>query len=154
MIRYCLEKWDRNNSRLIEAIKADKTLNHCTYYHLVELLVTHVLNDDRRDTEIERITWNTKKITEVNDGEYQGTLLYLIPALTYQPGADDYLMTHAYYGSCSACDTLQGILDGDKQNIQKDLFNLCRELLSNIIRPYNFGWRKNDVFEFVEMEPV
>ena len=49
------------------------------------------------------------RITIINDGDYQGTLVFVIGAQGYQPS--NYWLTRAYYGSCSACDTLQGILD-------------------------------------------
>ena len=48
-----------------------------------------------------------ERIHEINDGEYQGNLLYLIAADSYQPSVYWYVMV--YYGSCSACDTLENI---------------------------------------------
>lgn len=49
------------------------------------------------------------RIHEIDDGDYQGTLLYIIAAIGYQP--NDYWFVKVYYGSCSVCDTLQGISD-------------------------------------------
>ena len=49
------------------------------------------------------------KIHQIDDGECQGTLLFIIPALTYQPST--YWMTAVSYGSCSGCDILEGIRD-------------------------------------------
>ena len=48
-----------------------------------------------------------KRIHVIDDGDYQGTLLYIIGAKGYQPS--DYWSVFVYYGSCSGCDTLQGI---------------------------------------------
>ncbi len=48
-----------------------------------------------------------EKIHEINDGDYQGTLLYVIAEKTYQP--DDYWYVKVGYGSCSGCDTLEAI---------------------------------------------
>jgi hypothetical protein len=47
------------------------------------------------------------RIHEIDDGDYQGTLMYVIAAEGYQP--DDYWFVKVGYGSCSACDTLQDI---------------------------------------------
>ena len=48
-----------------------------------------------------------KRIHEINDGGYQGYLLYLIAADVYQPS--DYWFVRVGYGSCSGCDALQAI---------------------------------------------
>ena len=47
------------------------------------------------------------RIHEIDDGDYQGTLVYVIAAKDYQP--DDYWYVKIGYGSCSACDTLEAI---------------------------------------------
>lgn len=56
-------------------------------------------------------TPNPECIHEIDDGEYQGTLLFVIPADGYQPY--DYWYVKVNYGSCSGCDTLMAILEGD-----------------------------------------
>jgi len=55
-----------------------------------------------------------ERISTIDDGDYQGTLLFLIPEYTYQP--DAYFYTKVYYGSCSGCDTLQAISDDYDDN--------------------------------------
>jgi hypothetical protein len=52
---------------------------------------------------------DSKKIHLIDDGDYQGTLLYLIPVKQYQPHT--YYYVFIGYGSCSGCDTLQAIRD-------------------------------------------
>ena len=49
------------------------------------------------------------RIHEIDDGDYQGTLLYVIAADCYQP--NDYWYVRVYYGSCSGCDTLMATRD-------------------------------------------
>jgi hypothetical protein len=44
------------------------------------------------------------RITEIDDGSYQGILVYVIGAVGYQP--DTYWYVKVGYGSCSGCDTL------------------------------------------------
>lgn len=53
--------------------------------------------------------FNSGNMTVIDDGNYQGTQIFIIPLDTYQPSVSDYVMTHNYYGSCSGCDTLMGI---------------------------------------------
>jgi hypothetical protein len=43
----------------------------------------------------------------IDDGDYQGTLVFIIPERGYQP--HDYWYARVWYGSCSGCDTLQDI---------------------------------------------
>lgn len=49
------------------------------------------------------------RIHEIDDGDYQGTLVYVIGAGGYQP--DRYWYVKVGYGSCSGCDTLHAISD-------------------------------------------
>ena len=59
------------------------------------------------------ITANTtpdpERIHRIDDGNYQGTLVYVIGEKGYQP--DKYWYVKVDYGSCSGCDTLEGIRD-------------------------------------------
>lgn len=68
----------------------------------------------------------------------------------------EYLMTYVGYGSCSGCDTLQAIQECG-ENIPtpeqlKDFMSLCKDLVTNMIKPYNTGWRATSDFEPVVME--
>lgn len=47
------------------------------------------------------------KIVQLDHGDYQGTLVFIMPEKTYQPNT--YYLTKVGYGSCSGCDTLQAI---------------------------------------------
>ena len=158
MIKYCIEKWDKNKDLLKSVLNNNKLLNHVLnrnnddpleyleYKDLVKLTVMFILNDENE--------WNENKITEIDDGDYQGTLLYLIPEDTYQPNSSEYLMTFVEYGSCSACDTLQEIqcflgTKGRNESIN-DLMSLCKDLICNMIKPYNTGWRYDERFSMIK----
>ena len=158
MIKYCIEKWDENKDLLRSVLNNNKLLNHVLnrndddpleyleYKDLVKLTVMFILNDKNE--------WNENKIKEIDDGDYQGTLLYLIPEDTYQPNSSEYLMTFVEYGSCSACDTLQTIqcyLDvRSRDKSIDDLMNLCKDLICNMIKPYNIGWRYDERFSTIK----
>ena len=160
MIKYCIEKWDKNKDLLRSVLNNNKLLNHVLnkndddpleyleYKDLVKLTVMFILNDENE--------WNANKIKEIDDGDYQGTLLYLIPEDTYQPNSSEYLMTFVEYGSCSGCDTLQRIqcfLDTKSRDKSiDDLMNLCKDLICNMIKPYNTGWRHDEKFDMIEIK--
>lgn len=64
----------------------------------------------------------------IDDGSYQGTLVYVIPEAGYQPSR--YWYCRIAYGSCSACDTLDGIitsysLNDDENEALDGLMALC-----------------------------
>ncbi len=52
-----------------------------------------------------------ERIHCIDDGEYQGTLLFLIAANTYQPSL--YWFVYVGYGSCSGCDTFAAIREAN-----------------------------------------
>lgn len=47
------------------------------------------------------------RIHVLDDGDYQGTLLFVVAAKGYQPST--YWFVKVGYGSCSGCDTLESI---------------------------------------------
>lgn len=72
------------------------------------------------------------KIHVIDDGDYQGTLVYVIPEKCYQPS--DYWYVRIYYGSCSGCDTLQGILydNDDFETKVNGLFTLALHIVQRL----------------------
>lgn len=153
MLKYCYKKWDKNKDKL-EAALRKTDISRVEYRDLLVLTVENILNDDSDDYVNPR--WNSERITEINDGDYQGTLLYLIPADTYQPSEYEYLMTYIGYGSCSGCDLLQRIQPySDEETTDEDIAEfmaLCKDFITNMVKPYNAGWRQDDDFEHVTME--
>lgn len=148
MIKYCLKKWNRNKWELEEALKNDANLNSCDYEYLLKLVVENILNDGSNSD-----TWDSTKITIIDNGDYQGTILFLIPKKTYQPSEYEYLMTYVGYGSCSGCDTLLSIQSWDDKKITeqqlKEFMLLCKDMVCNMIKPFNSGWRNEEEFETV-----
>lgn len=134
MIKEIVDKWDQNKNRLEEAIRTTD-MEYASYKTLVEFIVQYILNnpDDSED-------WNNfdaKKIHEIDDGDYQGTLLFLIPKNRYQPDEDEYLVTYVDYGSCSGCDTLMEIQSYDYNDLPtcrqvNDYMRLCLHLIQNM----------------------
>ena len=73
-----------------------------------------------------------ERIHEIDDGEYQGTLVFVIGSKGYQP--DDYWYVKVGYGSCSACDTLKAIRGYSSAIPTKDQVNEYMTLCLHIVQ--------------------
>lgn len=145
MIKYCLERWYKNKDTLKEHLKNDINLNNCDYLYLVKLVTEYILEDD----------WDSDNITVIDDGGYQGSLLFVIHYNHSTPGPGDYLMTYVDYGSCTYCDTLMGIQHSFGEEITDDQVNdfmtLCKDLVTNMVSPFN---KYSDEFNEIEMNDL
>ena len=150
MLKICKDKWHKNSKKLYEEIVKRGT--DVDYIDLVRMSVNCVLNEGETGCE----TWDTDNITVIDNGDYQGTLLFMIPRRVYQPSEYDYLLTFAGYGSCSGCDALLSIIgysnDGMTEDIARELLVLCKHLIENIVKPYNGGWREDEDYTTVVEE--
>ena len=125
MLKYCVDQWEKNKENLRKALEQfDFDKDYMSYKVLMSLIITHILEDK----------WDSENFTTIDDGDYQGTLLFVIPERTYQPGAENYLMTYVGYGSCSCCDTMLAILESD--TIVEDLMTLALHMIQRMIRPF------------------
>jgi hypothetical protein len=97
MIKEFAEKFESNKAK-VEGFFREK---HPEDYKEVVKNVVSVLADD------EYGSIDPERIHVIDDGDYQGTLLFVIAATGYQPS--DYWYVKVSYGSCSGCDTLQSI---------------------------------------------
>lgn len=86
-------------ARLLEAFRAKHPEG---YEGIVKALVEQLQGpDDYSDTP------DPERIHRIDDGDYQGTLLFVIAAKGYQPYT--YWAVKIGYGSCSGCDTFERI---------------------------------------------
>jgi hypothetical protein len=149
MLKIIRSQWDKHKDEL-RGVLSKTDLDALEYDGLVRLVFEVVYNNN---LPYEAYYLDLEHIHKIDDGDYQGTLLFLIPFNTYQPCEFEYLMTCVGYGSCSGCDTLQNIqcdYDGDRKI--DEFMVLCKDILTNTIKPYNGGWRKTDLFNNIEEE--
>lgn len=77
-------------------------------------------------------------ITEIDNGDYQGTIIFVIGGYGYQPPVENHWYTSVYYGSCSGCDTLEGIRSykaGKSDESQLNYFwTLCLHMMQKMKR--------------------
>lgn len=149
MLKIFVERWEENKQALKEILPTIRNLNKWKYRHLVRFTFDVIYNtvDDR----VYRL--DTSRLTEIDDGEEKGTLIYVIPFETPTPTERDYLMTFIGYGSCPSCDVLEKAQEEeDKENQLKMYMSICKDIITNTIKPYNYGWRNEELFDEVIIE--
>ena len=102
MIKEFVKAWDANKSLLEEHIKEQDQADF-DYAFLLKMLIDIVINpyiEGKLDS---------ANIHVINDGDYQGSQLFIVPSAIYQPTPQDYMWTYQDYGSCSGCDLLESI---------------------------------------------
>lgn len=123
MIHALVEQFEKNR-HVIES--EFKKAHPMSYKDIVKLVIDNVVCESEQP--------DPEKIHEIDDGNYQGTLLYLVPENTYQPNV--YYYVFVGYGSCSGCDTLEGIRqygDGKPSDEQvKDYMTLALDVVRGI----------------------
>lgn len=103
MVKEFIESWEKNKHKIEKHLKENEIRTYDSYKELFELLLQYVIND-----EIEYGKFGN--VTVLNDGDYQGTYIFIANREYYQPSESDYISTFVSYGSCSGCDTLQSII--------------------------------------------
>lgn len=92
------------------------------YFDVVKNVIAHLSNEEYGNPDPDRIE-------EIDHGDYQGTLVYVIGSRGYQPY--QYWYVKVEYGSCSGCDTLQHILD-DSDNVVDELMTLALHIVQEL----------------------
>lgn len=122
MIKEFVDRFMDNRQEL-EKIFASKIPE--SYNDLVSLVVSVIKTDDNDSIDPNRIH-------EINDGDYQGTLLFVIASADYHHS--DYWFVKVAYGSCSGCDTLLNIQEGTEGLVTVEQINDCMNLALHIVQ--------------------
>lgn len=121
-----IERFDNKRNEIKEtlAFLLDTCKDNIDYEDIVRIVIDSI-HEGNGDP-------NPNVIHEIDDGDYQGTLLFIIPADTYCPF--DYWYVRVAYGSCGACDTLLDILYGSYSREQQinDLFTLALHIFQGL----------------------
>ena len=97
MIQEFIDRFDKARGSLLAGFKAKAP---GSYKEIVTRVIEVVTTDDYDAPD-------PKRIHVIDDGDYQGTLVFVIGGCGYQPS--DYWYVKVGYGSCSGCDTLEAI---------------------------------------------
>lgn len=103
MIKSIIENWEKDKSKLEDWFREGNG-------HDYEEIVTKIVELFLQELQIDK--WDIRSYSKVNvidEGNYQGELLFVIIPDDYQPSVSEFIITDQYYGSCSGCDLLQGI---------------------------------------------
>ena len=121
-----VKAWEANK----QAVKSVFEEKHPKNYKDVISAVVKMLHDSSDEC----YKPDPKRIHEIDDGDYQGTLVYVIGSTGYQPY--EYWYVKVGYGSCSGCDTLQAICgyeDGKPTEEQvKDYMTLALHIIQGM----------------------
>lgn len=133
MIKKFVKAWDKYNNLLLKFFQKE---NPTSYEDILEKLVEIVINPYLKELKEypENRGLDIKNMTIINNGDYQGTLIFIIPYDTYQPDTSAYVFTSVNYGSCSCCDTFQSIevlSDDKKSEAGKQFHTLALHLLQS-----------------------
>lgn len=133
--------WEKNKTEIESYIRTHKQNEYAEYKDLVRLLFDVVINPEIKGAD--RNKYDCNDIKEIDNGDYQGTLIFILHKNCYQPSITDYMYTYVDYGSCSGCDTLMGIQDYnlDKyptENQIKDYTTLLLHLLQRATRMIDY----------------
>lgn len=99
-----VQDWEKNKSNLENYFKTTPQSEYTDYLAILKKTLELALPFFEFDLD---------NVTEIDNGDYQGTLIFVIPLQTYQPSETETAVTYVGYGSCSGCDTLQWISSYD-----------------------------------------
>lgn len=125
--------WDKKQKDVREWIATIKN-NEFSYKSLLENTVKILFGENYDCSGMP----DFERITEIDNGNYQGTLVFVIGGKGYQPSVEDHWYTSVYYGSCSGCDTLQGISEYSDELPSEDqiqqYWTLCLHMIQKMKR--------------------
>lgn len=98
------------------------------YENIVKSVISLITSKD----DYAELNPDPERIHVINDGDYQGTLVFVIGAKGYQPSK--YWYAKICYGSCSGCDTLERIKDCSSDNPTSEQVNDYLTLALHIVQ--------------------
>jgi len=123
MIQEFVDRFEGNKNQLEQMF----TKEHPADYKDILKKVLTILKAD------EYCSPDPERIHRIDDGDYQGTLVFVVACGGYQPS--DYWYVKVGYGSCSGCDTFEAIRGWDDtptaENV-KDYMTLALHLVQGL----------------------
>ena len=108
MITEFIDKFQEIKPRLLEQFSKEEPDN---YEDIFKQTIKMMFEESADDYYSNSETPDSERITVIDNGDYQGTLLFVVASKSYQPS--DYWATRVAYGSCSECDTFAAYSDYD-----------------------------------------
>ena len=89
---FCLA-WEKNKGKLEEYFRVTPQSEYNSYELLVRRLFDIAINPERKT---EQNKFDTENILVIDDGDYQGTQVFVLHRNDYQPSVEDYVYTNTY----------------------------------------------------------
>jgi len=103
MIAEFIQAWDARKDNLAYWFRTTPQ-EILSYEVILKAIIDEVINPT-----LDGKKWDSEKIHTIDDGDYQGCQIFIVPMDEYQPSPCQYFTTYQNYGSCSGCDLLEGI---------------------------------------------
>ena len=131
MLKWIELAWAENSDELKRELEKG---SYYDYPDLFKLAIEVVLNPYIGEKTL-LDTLNADRITTIDDGDWQGTQIFIVPTSAYQPSADEYYWTFVWYGSCSGCDALQAANGYKRKTERVQAWSLlCLNMLQRLSR--------------------
>lgn len=118
MLKEYVEAWYRNRDKLKKYFETHMQDQYAkTYKDLLKTVIRIIINDPKN-------ILNEDAIIEHDSDDYQGDYIWLIPKVNACPLVYEYILCYIEYGSCSGCDTLLSIYEGDYTDSECEEENL------------------------------
>lgn len=128
MVKEFLEKWWKYKEGMETYFREKGNISEISYHGIVIALVKNVLNRG--------VKWCglSEEVCVIDDGDYEGTQIFILHNDACTPEIKDYFYTHNYYGSCSGCDTLLSIVEGSNGKATDEQVKLLMRLAFDLLR--------------------
>jgi hypothetical protein len=130
MIKEIVEQWEKNKSKLEEYFSTHPQEEYSDYEDIMKLVINLCINEG---IEERCKRYNVDKMAVIY-GDYPGVQIFVIPRNAWIDEVDDFIYTHNQYGTCSSCDTLKAIWEGNPKGLPtkeqvKDYMTLALHLV-------------------------
>lgn len=124
MLKYFVDRFDKRREELSEAFRLNE--GYFGYDELVKLVVIRLQAEDIYGENNPDPT----RIQRVDFGDYQGTMVFVVGAVGFQPSM--HWVVPVGYGSCSGCDSLQAAHDDAPEMRVQMLMTLALHIVQGL----------------------
>lgn len=129
MISKFMDKWESRRSEIEDLYS---TKHPESYSEIVREAINLLRGDSDDDENYDESIPDPERIHSIDDGHYQGTLLFVIGAKGYQPST--YWFVKINYGSCSGCDWLEGTRGYSDEKPSKEQTDEYVRMVAHVIQ--------------------
>ena len=105
MIKEFIERFQEIKPVLLEKFSKEEPDSYEDIFKQTIKMMFENSEDAEESYSSDSETPDYERITVIDNGDYQGTLVFVVASKSYQP--NDYWVSTVDYGSCSGCDTFQ-----------------------------------------------